>query len=134
MSTVLAEPKNSPVARQAAGLQLKNCLSVREANLKVEYQRRWFSLPLQTRNTVCERLYSSLGTENIYPSCAAQCLACICAAEVLSCDSPCTTFLSDLLATFTNLLNSKTNNERTKQAAMETIGFICQELVRYRLY
>lgn len=133
MSIVLAEAKNSSVARQAAGLQLKNRLSARDSSLKKEYRKRWFSLPFKTRTAVRGRLLSSLGTEIIYPSCAAQCLACISSAELLSQDDYLSSdynSLSDMLSSLTHIF-ATTDNERKKEAVMETIGFICQELVCY---
>ncbi len=82
MSVVIADPNNSPIARQAAGLQLKNCLTVKDLTLKKECQQRWSKLEEETRMAVRERLISTLGTENIHPSCAAQCLAYIAVAEL----------------------------------------------------
>lgn len=133
MSIVLADSKNSPVARQAAGLQLKNCLTVRNVSQKEEYHRRWLALPLKTRKAIRERLISALGTENVYPSCAAQCLACIGAAELLSSEtetSSDTTSLGDLLSVLANLIG-QTANEHCKEAALEALGYVCQEVVRY---
>lgn len=133
MSIVLADSKNSPVARQAAGLQLKNCLTVRNVSLKEEYQRRWLALPVKTRNAVRERLISSLGTENVYPSCAAQCLAHIGAAELLHSESQSsseTTSLGDLLSVLASLIG-QTTNEHCQEAVLEALAYICQEVVRY---
>lgn len=133
MSNVLAGGKNSAVARQAAGLQLKNCLTSRNVSLKKEYQKRWLSLPLKTRIGVREQLLSSLGTENIHPSCSAHCLACICAAELFSHDEEHLSFgnhcLSEVLTALKNIISATAANERRKEAAMEAINFVCQELV-----
>jgi importin subunit beta-1 len=49
MSVVIADPNNSPIARQAAGLQLKNCLTVKDVTLKKECQQRWSKLEEETR-------------------------------------------------------------------------------------
>jgi importin subunit beta-1 len=49
MSFVIADPSNSPIARQAAGLQLKNCLTVKDVTLKKECQQRWSKLEEETR-------------------------------------------------------------------------------------
>ncbi|KAI9564565.1 hypothetical protein GHT06_008304 [Daphnia sinensis] len=130
MSIVLADSKNSPVARQAAGLQLKNCLTVKNVSLKKEYQKRWLSLPLKTRKAIRERLISALGTENVYPSCAAQCLACIGAAELPSSEnqtSSDTSSLGDLLSVLASLIG-KSANEHCKEAALEALDYVCQEV------
>lgn len=119
------------MARQAAGLQLKNCLTIRDESLKEEYQRRWSNLPEKIRNTVRNRLVSSLGTENIYPSCAAQCLAYIAAAELLLPKTPPSsemTSLKDLLSELSGIVN-KPASEHHKEAALESIAYICQEIV-----
>ncbi|XP_059353376.1 importin subunit beta-like isoform X2 [Daphnia carinata] len=131
MSIVLADSKNSPVARQAAGLQLKNCLTVRNVSLKEEYQRRWLSLPLKTRKAIRERLISALGTENVYPSCAAQCLAYTGAAELLSSEtqtSSDTTSLGELLSVLASLIIGQTASEHCKEAALEALDYVCQEV------
>ena len=131
MSTVLAENKNSSVARQAAGLQLKNCLTARNAYLKMEYQQRWISLANDSRKRIREFLLTTLGTENVNPSCAAQCLACISAAELTYSESVSSSehcYLNELLSELTSMFNEATY-ERRKEATIETIGFICQEVV-----
>lgn len=131
MSIVLADKSNSCVVRQAAGLQLKNCLTARNSFLKAECQKRWLFLAQHLRKTVYERLLSTLGTESINPSCAAQCIAYICAAELLSSESEATvinnTFDEQLLAVIR--LCEPDINEPTKLAAMEAIRFICEEIV-----
>lgn len=132
MSIVIADPKNSSVARQAAGLQLKNCLTVRDVSLKKEYQQRWSNLQEETRKTVRERLISTLGTENIHPSCAAQCLAYIGAAELFleTQSSSEVTSLNDLLSELSDVV-SQPANEHRKEATLESIAYICQEIVSY---
>lgn len=127
MSKVLADPKNSSVARQAAGLQLKNSLTARDPNRKTACQKRWCSLPAETRKNIRKRIFSALGTEAVHPSCAAQCLAYICSAELVleAYDENC---LHESLVDLIDLLDSDVQQNQ-KEAAMETIGFICQEVV-----
>jgi importin subunit beta-1 len=130
MSIVLADTKNSPVARQAAGLQLKNCLTSRDVSLKEKYQRRWANLPEKSRNDVRDRLFSSLGTENIFPSCAAQCIAYIGAAELLLETQPSSeiTCLENVLSELSGIVTQPAN-ERRKEAALDSIACISQEIV-----
>jgi importin subunit beta-1 len=52
LSDVLHHGGNSPVARMAAGLQLKNTLTAKDAALKVQYQQRWLAFPEETRNYI----------------------------------------------------------------------------------
>ncbi len=49
MSVVIADPYNSPIPCQAAGLLLKNCLTVKDVTLKKECQQRWSKLEEETR-------------------------------------------------------------------------------------
>lgn len=49
LSEVLHHAGNSPVARVAAGLQLKNLLTAKDATLKSTYQARWLSIPQEIR-------------------------------------------------------------------------------------
>lgn len=52
LSTLLADANEDTVARQAAGIQLKNCLVAKTSAVKQVYQERWFALEEQTRNSV----------------------------------------------------------------------------------
>lgn len=49
MSDVLHHGGNSPVARMAAGLQLKNTLTSKDTNVKAQYQQRWLAFPEDVR-------------------------------------------------------------------------------------
>jgi len=49
LSDILYHGGNSPVARMAAGLQLKNTLTSKDAAVKVQYQQRWLAFPEETR-------------------------------------------------------------------------------------
>lgn len=52
LSAVLATPAASTVARMAAGLQLKNHLTSKDAFMKAQYQQRWLALAAETREFV----------------------------------------------------------------------------------
>lgn len=49
LSDVLHHGGNSPVARMAAGLQLKNTLTSKDTNVKSQYQQRWLAFPEDVR-------------------------------------------------------------------------------------
>lgn len=49
LSDILYHGGNSPVARMAAGLQLKNTLTSKDAAVKAQYQQRWLAFPEETR-------------------------------------------------------------------------------------
>lgn len=52
LSSLLADTNQDTVARQAAGIQLKNCLVAKTSAVKQVYQERWFALEEQIRNNV----------------------------------------------------------------------------------
>jgi hypothetical protein len=49
LSDILYHGGNSPVARMAAGLQLKNTLTSKDPAVKTQYQQRWLAFPEETR-------------------------------------------------------------------------------------
>lgn len=52
LSDILRHGGNSPVARMAAGLQLKNQLTSKDPNIKLQFQQRWLTLLEDTRHYV----------------------------------------------------------------------------------
>lgn len=52
LSDILRHGGNSPVARMAAGLQLKNQLTSKDQTIKAQYQARWLSFPEEIRNYI----------------------------------------------------------------------------------
>ena len=52
LSDILKNGGNSPVARMQAGIQLKNALYSKDANVKLEYQQRWLQFPEDVRSYV----------------------------------------------------------------------------------
>lgn len=57
LSDVLRHGGNSPVARMAAGLQLKNTLTSKDGGVKVQYQQRWLAFPDETKAYVKKNVY-----------------------------------------------------------------------------
>jgi len=52
LSEVLHHGANSPVARMAAGIHLKNTLTSKDAAIKSQYQQRWLTFPEETRTYI----------------------------------------------------------------------------------
>ena len=124
----------SAVARQAAGLQLKILLTSKEEKLKRKYQKRWVSLPISTRTCIKDSLLGSLGTEVNHPRCVAQCLAYITAAELNPDEYAHSTthyLVNDILSSLNGLLEQSNSAEAVREAAIETVGLICQEAVKH---
>ncbi|XP_054707548.1 importin subunit beta-1-like [Uloborus diversus] len=122
LSDVLQHASNTPVARMAAGLQLKNALTSKDANIRLKYQERWLQFPLDIRSYIKQSVLSALGTETIRPSSAAQCVAYIAVAELPRGEWP------DLILVLTQNVTNATSTEMTKEATLEAIGYICQDI------
>lgn len=52
LSAVLFTVGASPIARMAAGLQLKNQLTSKDPDMKFQYQQRWLAIPTETREYI----------------------------------------------------------------------------------
>nr|XP_015835882.1 PREDICTED: importin subunit beta-1 isoform X1 [Tribolium castaneum] len=122
LSDILRHGGNSPVARMAAGLQLKNQLTSKDPNIKQLCQQRWLSAPEEIRNYVKKNVVGALGTETNRPSSAAQCVAYIAVTELPHHQWP------DLIVTLVNNVVQPNSTEMQKEATLETIGYICQEI------
>ena len=115
LSLILRSDSNSRTARIAAALQLKNCLTSKNTKLAHEYRQRWLSLSSPLRDTVKVNILSTLNSDSTcLGSTVAQCVAYVAAAEI-----PANQW-TDLITTLCTTINS---------SAMDTIGFICQEIV-----
>ncbi|XP_035206788.1 importin subunit beta-1-like isoform X2 [Stegodyphus dumicola] len=122
LSDVLQHASNTPVARMAAGLQLKNTLTSKDPELRVKYQERWLQFPADIRNYIKANVLSALGTETFRPSSAAQCVAYIAVAELPRGEWP------DLIVMLTQNVTNAASTEMTKEATLEAIGYICQDI------
>ncbi|XP_073988755.1 importin subunit beta Fs(2)Ket isoform X2 [Rhodnius prolixus] len=128
LSDVLYHGSNSQVARMAAGLQLKNNLTSKDAEIKTQYQRRWLAFPEETRLYIKKNIIGALGTELTRPSSAAQCVACVAVAEIPVNQWP------DVIAVLTNnVVNTnemmtEEANQMMREASLEAIGYICQDV------
>lgn len=52
LSDILVATTNTPVARMAAGLHLKNHLTSKDEAVNVQYQQRWHHFPEVTREYI----------------------------------------------------------------------------------
>jgi len=121
LSSVLADTNKSSVARMAAGLQLKNCLTSKDANVKQQHQQRWFSIDENARSQLKAMVFGALGTETGLSS-AAQCVASIAAAEL-----PHGQWDNLLPSLVLNIENAQSSFQ-LKEASLEAIGYICQDI------
>ncbi|CAK9812724.1 Importin subunit beta-1 [Anthophora plagiata] len=122
LSGVLVTAAASPVARMAAGLQLKNQLTSKDTQLKYQYQQRWLAIPVETREYIKKNIFGALGTENNRPSSAAQCVAYVAVAEL-----PVREWTNVIQLLVNNVVNPN-STEIMKEATLEAIGYICQDI------
>lgn len=122
LSDVLSHPGNSPVARMAAGLQLKNHLTSKDLNIKQQYQQRWLVFPEDTREYIKKNILSALGTETFRPSSAAQCVAYVAVTELPH------NRWTNLMVTLVNNVIVDHSTEMEREATLEAIGYICQDI------
>ncbi|XP_014251654.1 importin subunit beta-1 isoform X2 [Cimex lectularius] len=120
LSDVLLHGANSQVARMAAGLQLKNNLTSKDPKIREQFQQRWLSFPEETRHYIKKNIIGALGTESTRPSSAAQCVACVAIAEIPHQQWP------DLISVLSANVININSTEMTKEATLETIGYICE--------
>jgi len=119
----LADGGKSQVARMAAGLQLKNALTSKDPTIRMQHQQRWLTLDEQVKQHVKQMVIQTLGTEKARPAIAPQCIAAIACAEI-----PNRQWLevTDLLQT---MVVTAGNTDALKEQALESIGYICQDIV-----
>lgn len=122
LSDVLVQGGNSQVARMAAGLQLKNHLTSKDPTLKEQYQQRWLALPEDIRLYIKKNILAAIGTENSRPSSAAQCVAYVAVAELPAGQ------WNDLIPILVENVVNAQSTELKKEATLEAIGYICQEI------
>ncbi|GAB6028323.1 Importin subunit beta-1 [Chamberlinius hualienensis] len=122
LSDVLQNGGNSPVARMAAGLQLKNTLTSKDPSMREVYQLRWLSFDANIKNYIKTNVLRTLGTETLRPSSAAQCVAYIACAELPQRLWP------ELINILTQNVTNPASTEMLKESTLEAIGYLCQDI------
>lgn len=122
MSDVLANATNHAVVRTAAGLQLKNNLTSKDVDVRLQVQQRWLTFPEDGRNYIKRNVLGALGTESTRPSSAAQCVAYIGVAELPH------NLWPELIPILTQNVTNPTGTEMMKESTLEAIGYICQDI------
>jgi importin subunit beta-1 len=123
LATELANSSSASHIRNAAGLAIKNSLTAKETSTRDLYAARWAAVPEATRQTVKQTALSSLSSpDRAIRNVAAQVVAAIAALELPQNAWP--NLIADLLA-----LSTQSDNAPLRQAALQTIGFICESIV-----
>ncbi|XP_068752252.1 importin subunit beta-1-like [Montipora capricornis] len=118
----LADGGKSQVARMAAGLQLKNYLTSKDPTIRMQYQQRWLTLDDQVKLHVKQMVIQTLGTEKARPAIAPQCIAAIACAEI-----PSRQWL-EVTDVLQNMVVTPGSTDSLKEQALESIGYICQDI------
>ncbi|KAL9958290.1 hypothetical protein ACROYT_G035289 [Oculina patagonica] len=119
---VLGDATKSQVARMAAGLQLKNQLTSKDASVRLQYQQRWMALDGEVKSVIREMAIRTLGTETARPAIAPQCIAAIACAEI-----PQKQWM-EVMDILQNITVQASSTDALKEHALETIGYICQDI------
>jgi len=122
LSVILADINETPLVRQAAGIQLKNCLVAKDASVKQAYNNRWYALEASIKVNVKAHVFKALGTETTKPSSAASCLAGIASAELPL------NLWPELMEELCKNTTLETNSDSLIEATLESIGYICQDI------
>ncbi|KFD58653.1 hypothetical protein M513_00346, partial [Trichuris suis] len=122
LSGILANPGEDPYIRQAAGLQLKNVLVSKDAQLKQQCIKRWLSIPENVRTDIKTNVLNTIGTETTRPSIAAQCIAAIAFAELPRNSWP------ECVFRLTNNVTNANSSEILKASSLEALGYMCQDI------
>lgn len=123
LSNVLLYSVNNPVARIAAGLQIKNHITSKDEAVKVQMKQRWLSFTEQDRLFIKENIFKALGTES-RPSSAAQCVANVAIIELPL------NLWPGLIASLAANVTDPNSSDVLKESSLETIGYICAETDR----
>lgn len=120
LSNVLLYSVNSPVARIAAGLQIKNHITSNDEAVKAHMKQRWLNLAEPDRLHIKENILKALSIE-CRPSTAAQCVANVAIVELPLKLWP------GLIARLTTNVTDPNFSDVLKETSLETIGYICAE-------
>jgi importin subunit beta-1 len=121
LAQALANVNNNAVVRQAAGLYLKNCLTSKDENAKLQFQQRWLLIDASARDQIKNLVVNALATEPSSPSQAAQCIASIACAELP------TGVWYDILDILSDNVSSS-EVAKLREASLEALSYICEDL------
>ncbi|KAI3638123.1 hypothetical protein MIR68_003734 [Amoeboaphelidium protococcarum] len=123
LATELARGDQAPAMRSAAGLQLKNNLTAKDFARRVLLQQKWQTVDSGVKSQVKQLTLSALtATEKLVTTTAGQAIAVIAAIELPMNAWP------ELIQTLMNNVAAQSSSNELKQATLQTIGFLCEEV------
>ena len=124
LSDILRNPQQSEITRAQAAIQLKNAIYSKDETIKLQHQERWLQIPEDVRTYIKNNCIETLGTETKRPSQAAQCVGHIACAEL-----PRNLWPDCINRLMINVTDTNAT-EMLKESSLETIGYICLDIVR----
>ncbi|TPX34252.1 hypothetical protein SmJEL517_g03047 [Synchytrium microbalum] len=122
LATELASEQNMWTTRTSAGLALKNALTAKDEAKLQELTERWVGIEPEIKATIRSATVSTLGSQEIRAAhTAAQAVAAIAAVDLPRREWP------ELIPSLLNNV-TMTDNKILKQATLQAIGFICDEI------
>jgi len=122
LSDILRNPNQSEITRAQAAIQLKNAVYSKDEAIKQQHQERWLRMTDDVRAYIKNNCIETLGSETKRPSQAAQCVGYIACAELPRMLWP--DCINRLMMNVTDV----NATEMLKEASLETIGYICQDI------
>ncbi|XP_037942599.1 importin subunit beta-like [Teleopsis dalmanni] len=122
LSDILAGTHYPQLVRMAAGLQIKNYLTSKNENVLLLYQKRWYEFPEQTREYIKTNVLNALDMEITRPLCATQSVAVLAVLELQ------VNRWIEIIQTLANKVLEHRSKDIVREASLETIGYICQDL------
>lgn len=121
---LLAQEQQPPAIRTAAGLYLKNQLSARDVTRRQQLHQNWMQLvPEDVRLRIKQACLLTLGSqESKAATAAAQVIAAISCVELPLNAWP------ELVPTLLQNMATAGSSPLLKQASLQTIGFVCEEV------
>jgi importin subunit beta-1 len=84
------------------------------------------ALPEDMRSYIKNNIVTALGSEGYRPSAAAQCVQCVAVVELPR------NLWVDLMQRLVNNVTSPSSTEMVKEATLEAIGYICQDIQEHQ--
>jgi len=123
LSRIMADERLGAAVRTQAGLQLKNVVYLHEIDPEIK-ESRWLQLPADIRAQIKAHCCQALATQDQGWHSAAQCVARVACVELPGGHWP------DVMALLVANITGGVSTEALKQASLEAIGYICNDIVR----
>ncbi|GAB4834003.1 Importin subunit beta-1 [Ancistrocladus abbreviatus] len=128
LSNELSNEEKPIESRRLAGILLKNLLDAKDASRKAHLIQQWMAIDISVKSQIKELLVRTLGSfvqEARHTS--AQDIAKIAAIEIPEKQWP------DLIGSLLNNMTRQDSPDILKQATLETLGYVCEELPYQKL-